>query len=725
MSAESSALLDPELLIGRVLAERYLIEERLGEGGMGMVYRASHVKVGRSFAIKVLHPELLRNEKVVWRFEREAESAARMRHPNVVPALDVGTTEEGLRYLVMDFVDGPDLASLMQEAPMPPPRVIWLVRQICEGLQHAHHHGLVHRDLKPQNIIVECDAEGREIPRIVDFGISILATEEGEDESSRLTTNGMVLGTPLYMAPEQAVAGDIDHRVDLFALGLICYEMLSGAMPFDGTGAQVARANLMLDAPPMSRRVPDLSVDPLLEAFTRKLMQRDRDRRPASARDARELLDLIERDRKAAAIALGVANDVAPSQVMTVPRLPSVAPPPSPRAPSQAERRVMGSAATEVSSRFVAAGAASPAPLVMVQEEGSEVVVSLSPLSESGPAPRRAASAGEHSRRAASAGEHSRRAASAAEHGRRAHSVSDVSSQESQAYGPQDDEGDDYRGGPNSQGAQPYFPGDPPPLVAQPWQGRAPESDRRAERYMTTDHHGYRQFAGRRRRWWIVGLVAMAFSGAAIAIIVMVGGEPQRGEPTPVAIGQPPPDAGVAVADLSDVTQPVPVIDPPPQDAGAAQPPADAAVAVTPTPPITGGKVPSKGGRQNTSGGGKPVTRPGNDDIGLVGKPVPAEVKPKPPEVKPKPPEVKPVPPEVKPAVTEAPVVSTFTGKYRAVGQLLSKLTATNDAAAEPLWVRYRLIQKDKALGDPELRRKSMEQLLQIEKSANSLMPRL
>ncbi len=147
MSVESSPLVDPDGLVGRVLAERYLIEERLGEGGMGSVYRAAHVKVGRTFAIKVLHPELLRNEKVVWRFEREAESAARMRHPNVVPALDVGTTEEGMRYLVMDFVDGPDLAEVMLEAPMPPPRVIWLVRQILEGLQHAHHHGLVHRDL--------------------------------------------------------------------------------------------------------------------------------------------------------------------------------------------------------------------------------------------------------------------------------------------------------------------------------------------------------------------------------------------------------------------------------------------------------------------------------------------------------------------------------------------------------------------------------------------------
>ncbi|HEY1552840.1 MAG TPA: protein kinase [Kofleriaceae bacterium] len=294
-------------LIGEVLANRYRIENRLGEGAMGSVYKAKHVKVGRAFAVKVLHPRLLEDDKVLQRFEREAELAGRLRHPNVIGVVDVGETTDGLRYMVMDFAEGPDMSALLAEAPMPPQRIIHLVRQLLEGLFHAHSEGLIHRDFKPENVIVEKDSHGAEVPRIVDFGIAIL--REGGDSSDgvgRLTTNGLVLGTPHYMAPEQAVNDPIDHRIDLFALGIMIYEMLSGKLPFDGNGAEVARANLMLDPPPISVRVPYLEVDPLLEAYARRLMAKSRDARPPTAKVARELLDLIEKDRAAAAAALGV-----------------------------------------------------------------------------------------------------------------------------------------------------------------------------------------------------------------------------------------------------------------------------------------------------------------------------------------------------------------------------------------------------------------------------------
>jgi serine/threonine protein kinase len=294
-------------LIGEVLANRYRIENRLGEGAMGSVYKAKHVKVGRAFAVKVLHPRLLEDDKVLQRFEREAELAGRLRHPNVIGVVDVGETHDGLRYMVMDFAEGPDMSALLAEAPMPPQRIIHLVRQLLEGLFHAHSEGLIHRDFKPENVIVEKDSHGAEVPRIVDFGIAIL--REGGDSSDgvgRLTTNGLVLGTPHYMAPEQAVNDPIDHRIDLFALGIMIYEMLSGKLPFDGNGAEVARANLMLDPPPIAVRVPYLEVDPLLEAYARRLMAKSRDARPPTAKVARELLDLIEKDREAAAAALGV-----------------------------------------------------------------------------------------------------------------------------------------------------------------------------------------------------------------------------------------------------------------------------------------------------------------------------------------------------------------------------------------------------------------------------------
>ncbi len=311
MSIEVSLEKPTERLIGEVLANRYQIESKIGEGAMGTVYRAKHVKVGRAFAVKVLHPRLLEDGKVLQRFEREAELAGRLRHPNVIGVVDVGETNDGMRYMVMDFAEGPDLATMLNEAPFTPERITTLTRQLLEGLFHAHEQGLIHRDFKPENVIVEKDSHGNDVPRIVDFGIAIL--REGGDSPEgpgRLTTNGLVLGTPHYMAPEQAVADPIDHRIDLFALGIIIYEMLCGKLPFDGSGAEVARANLLLDPPPISQRVPYLSVDPLLEAFARRLMAKKRDQRPPNAKAARELLDLIARDRAKAAGVLGVPASV-------------------------------------------------------------------------------------------------------------------------------------------------------------------------------------------------------------------------------------------------------------------------------------------------------------------------------------------------------------------------------------------------------------------------------
>ncbi|HUJ57160.1 MAG TPA: serine/threonine-protein kinase, partial [Kofleriaceae bacterium] len=289
-------------LVGTLLAGRYEIDRQLGDGAMGVVYRARHTKMGRPFAVKVLRQRLLSNPKVVRRFEREAELAGRLHHPNVVSVVDLGV-EAGHHYMVMDFAPGDSLAALLPEAPMDAARVIALARQLCDGLQHAHDLGLVHRDFKPENVIVGVDERGVETARIVDFGVAIL--REAAD-SDRLTTAGMVVGTPHYMAPEQALGKDLDHRCDLFALGIILYELLTGKLPFDGDGVDIARANLSHATPPMGTRVPTVTVDPLLEALVRKLLEKNRDKRPASARETRELLDLIEHHRFAAARLLGV-----------------------------------------------------------------------------------------------------------------------------------------------------------------------------------------------------------------------------------------------------------------------------------------------------------------------------------------------------------------------------------------------------------------------------------
>ena len=295
---------DPKALEGRVLAGRYRLESHLGRGAMGDVYRAKHVKVPRAFAVKVLLPELVKDPKVIARFEREAELAGRLRHRNVTSVIDVGETD-GTRFLVMDFAEGVDLGSVMNARPMEPARALALFRQIVLGLEHAHAHDVVHRDLKPENVIVETGADG-EIARIVDFGVAILR-DGAAGGGERLTTGGLVIGTPHYMAPELATGKPFDHRVDLFALGVILYEMLTGVMPHEGTGVDVALANIRAITPPMAMRAPHVTVDPLLEALTRKLMEKRAEARPQSAKDVKELIDLIDEDREAAAAALGVA----------------------------------------------------------------------------------------------------------------------------------------------------------------------------------------------------------------------------------------------------------------------------------------------------------------------------------------------------------------------------------------------------------------------------------
>ena len=314
---------DSDRLIGEIIASRYRIEARLGDGAMGAVYRARHVKLGRPFAVKVLRSTLLGDETIRQRFRREAKLAGSLDHPNIVGMVDIGETSDGLCYLVMEYAPGATLYDLiLQSAPLPTEQVIAIMRQLCDGLAHAHDRGLIHRDFKPENVVLERSERGDRL-KIIDFGIAILRDEAMSSSPERLTTTGIVLGTPHYMAPEQALGDPLDHRVDLFALGVMCFEMLTGRPPFDGDGVDVARANVALDTPAMSERAPGRTFDPLLEALTRRLMSKSREARPESAAATRLLIDLIVRDRAAAAAALDTAPpDARPSG----PRIASAAP---------------------------------------------------------------------------------------------------------------------------------------------------------------------------------------------------------------------------------------------------------------------------------------------------------------------------------------------------------------------------------------------------------------
>ena len=291
-------------LQGLTFADRYFIEACVGEGGMGRVYRASHQRVSRLFAIKVLYGDQAAEAEMQQRFAREAETACRLSHPNVVSVVDFGETEQGLLYLVMDWVEGPSLARIVrQEGPMLPARAIDLTRQLCLGLEHAHDRGLVHRDFKGDNVIIARDGE-REVPRIVDFGLA-LAVEEGSTE--RLTAEGVVMGTPAYMSPEQASGKLVDLRTDLFSLGILLYEMLTGKLPFDGPPVAVMRQNLAVPPPAMAERVPGLRIDPRLEAVASKLMAKRPEDRFQNARQVIEALDAIGQPRQPAPLPAGVA----------------------------------------------------------------------------------------------------------------------------------------------------------------------------------------------------------------------------------------------------------------------------------------------------------------------------------------------------------------------------------------------------------------------------------
>ena len=305
-------------LVGRVVLDHYLVEEQLGSGATGAVFRGRHTKLGRSVAIKALHDEHLDEPTMLGRFHREARAAARLRHANLVPVIDVGETDEGTQLIVFELAVGPTLRQIMT-GPLPADRVARLVRPILRGLDHAHGAHLIHRDLKPDNVIVETGDDGSEIPRIVDFGIAVLQDPD-VGPGTKLTGTGVIIGTPLYMAPEQAKGEAIDHRVDLFALGVMTYEMLAGVPPFEGTALEIAVANISSDPPPIAERAPEVAADPFLESYARKLMARDVSARFATAHEALELLELADRDRELALSRMGHMNIERALAVVSLPR---------------------------------------------------------------------------------------------------------------------------------------------------------------------------------------------------------------------------------------------------------------------------------------------------------------------------------------------------------------------------------------------------------------------
>ena len=274
--------------IGQTIDGRYQIRELLGEGGMGAVYAAEHLSLRKQVALKVIHPEFAGNAEIAARFTREAMATAQLDHPNVASALDYGTLPDGGAYLVTQLVRGRSLESHRAAGRMPWRQVCDLGSQIADALTAAHAIHIVHRDLKPDNILLEPRDDGTFLIKVLDFGVARI-TAGANLPTSDLTRMGTVIGTPGYMAPEQAMGESVDFRVDIYALGVIMWECIAGKVLWDGASvSELFTTQLAGQAPPLGTEVPGLP--PELSALVDLMLDRNPRRRPESARQIRDAL---------------------------------------------------------------------------------------------------------------------------------------------------------------------------------------------------------------------------------------------------------------------------------------------------------------------------------------------------------------------------------------------------------------------------------------------------
>ncbi|HJQ33497.1 MAG TPA: protein kinase [Pyrinomonadaceae bacterium] len=293
--AATAAPADP--LLGQVLDDKYRLDRRLGEGGMGTVYRATHLLIERPVAVKVLSARLVADDTAKERFRREARAAGRLQHTNAVAVTDFGETREGLVYLVMELLEGRPLREvLVREAPLDPARAVSLMLQISAAVEAAHEAGIIHRDLKPGNIFLVQRPDSPYIVKVLDFGIAKLASADGEFAlHDTLTGTGVMIGTPRYMSPEQCDGAQLTPASDVYSLGVILYEMLTGQTPFTGaTPLALALQHSSENPRPLREVVP--TIPPALESVVLHALEKAAEKRPADAGEfRRELFAVAER----------------------------------------------------------------------------------------------------------------------------------------------------------------------------------------------------------------------------------------------------------------------------------------------------------------------------------------------------------------------------------------------------------------------------------------------
>lgn len=275
--------------VNTVLDGKYLIEEPIGKGGMGLVYRAKHVNFNRLFAIKILKNELVSDPQAIKRFRNEANAAGMIRHPNAITITDFNITNDGAAYLVMDYVEGRSLRDILKkEGKQSYTRTVELLSQVCDAAAAAHRKGIIHRDLKPDNIMVEPQEDQSEMVKVLDFGIAKLSQNPAYSEN--ITVGGAILGSPYYMSPEQCDGRHLDSRSDIYSLGIILYELLVGKVPFRAqTPWGLVKMHCSSPPPPIRNHRPD--IPPALEAAILKALAKDPKDRQQSAVDLKRELE--------------------------------------------------------------------------------------------------------------------------------------------------------------------------------------------------------------------------------------------------------------------------------------------------------------------------------------------------------------------------------------------------------------------------------------------------
>lgn len=292
---------DDDPFIDEVVDSRFRVIERIGKGGMATVYRAEQTSIRRQVALKILSPKLNSDIKLKERFRNEAALASRLNHPNTVTVHDFGITQEGVLYIAMELIDGVSLTDEMtRRKTVPWKRACRIAAQISSSLQDAHENSIIHRDLKPDNIMLAEDEIGAEFVKVLDFGIAKIITEDGSLTWDDLTSPNEVFGTPEYMSPEQVSGEKLDHRTDIYSLGVIFYRMLTGCLPFEAETPMIMMSNHLREPPrPFFLVNAKLWLPPRLEELVMAMLAKDPDDRPESMRAVvEEIVEILKSGSK-------------------------------------------------------------------------------------------------------------------------------------------------------------------------------------------------------------------------------------------------------------------------------------------------------------------------------------------------------------------------------------------------------------------------------------------